>query len=402
MAIPLCLVLAFVGCQQNNPLTGNTDQPLGTGAGNLPTVVRVVPANAGFLSDDNPDAPGIQGTIEITFSDYMDQASLTDANVTVLNTTTGDEVQGLRINYLAEARTLFIRSEDWASGSEFLVTLASGGAKNSYGTALDGNGNGRNDGSPYDHFLTTFYVAGGNPAHCVPTVRPTIRAISPDTVRITQFRPSIRVQFTGPMDTLTLKSPEGNPRNIQLAPAQGNSLPLNLVTASRWELTVVPKESLLMGRKYVVTLSSSNIKADYPEHTPEYLKTLDPLGDGAQASEPDLVWYFVFDTLVPPQVDDVNETADGVEIVFTTLMDTTTLTTATVQVYDEDGYVPGRLRIFRTTGNVTRLDYYFSRPVSGASRVFVSHLVGSATGLLLDTNGNGIGGEPTDDYNEWL
>ncbi|MEO0079914.1 MAG: membrane lipoprotein lipid attachment site-containing protein [candidate division WOR-3 bacterium] len=402
IAIFFTLVLVLAGCQLDNPLTGNTDQPLGTGAGNLPKVVAVVPQNRGLLPDDNPDKPGIQGTVEVTFSDYMDEAGLTSANLTVLNTATGEEVQGLEIGYLPEARKLFVRSEEWPAGSEFLLTLATPGVKNSYGTVLDGNGNGRDDGAPYDDFLTTFYVSGGNPANCVPTKRPIVQSISPDTVRITQFRPQIRIQFSGPMDTLTLKTADGKPQNIQLASEQGNAVPLDLVTASRWELAVVPKESLLMGRRYVVTLASGNIRADYPTHTPDYLRALDPLGDGAQATEPDLVWYFALDTLVPPRVADVNGITDGIEIEFTTLMDTATLNSATVQVYDGNGFVPGRLRLYRTAGGITVVDYYFSRQVAGGLRVFVSHLVSSNQGLLLDSNGNGIGGEVTDDYNERL
>jgi hypothetical protein len=203
------------------------------------------------------------------------------------------------------------------------------------------------------------------------------------------------------MDSLTLKTGT-TPANIRLAPADGNELPLDLVSLTPTALVVVPRDSLIFGRRYVVTLTSSQVKADYPAHTPEYLKLLDAKGNGAQASEPDFTWYFSVDTLVPPQVGQVQEIARGVQLDFSALMDTASLGSGNVQVYDEDGFLPAEVHISRTPGNVTRIEYYFTRAAGQHLRVFVSHLVRDTNGLELDSNGNGIGGELTDDYNHNL
>ncbi|MBM3314718.1 hypothetical protein FJY71_02590 [candidate division WOR-3 bacterium] len=396
----LFAAVLFLGCNPDNLLDGNTDQPLGTGAGNLPPVAAVVPGVAGLLADDNPDMAGVQATVEIRFADYMDPATLVAANVRVLNTATGDVVTGLSLTGNAEARRLYVRHEDWSGGSEYLLTLS--GVESRYGSPLDGNGNGRADGAPYDDFLTTFYVTGGNPANCVPTVPPAIAAALPDTVRIADFKPEMRITFSTAMDTTTLRNSDGSVKNLQLAPEGGNTLPLDLLSLTPQVLSVTPRESLIAGRKYVVTLATAQVRADYRAHTPEYLEVLDAKGDGAQAEEPPFTWYFALDTLVPPQVSSAGEIADGVRIEFSALMDTLTLGPGVVQVFDEDGYVPGNAHFSRTAGNATRVEYYFAREPGQRLRVFVSRLAGSADGLMLDTNGNGIGGEPEDDYNRTL
>jgi hypothetical protein len=397
----LCLCLLLAGCDLDNPLNPNTDQPLGSGAGNLPGVSAVVPAERGLLSDDDPDLAGIQATVEVTFPDYMDATTLGGANVKVLNTATGDEVTGLSVTCNPDGRRLYVRHEDWSSGSEYLLTLAAG-IRNRFGTPLDGNGNGRDDGPPYDDFLTTFYTAGGDPANCVPTAPPVIAAAVPDTECIPDFRPQIQFTFSTAMDTTTLKNSDNTVRNLQLAPEGGNTLPLDLVGLTPQVLTVIPRESLIAGRKYVVTLKTGEIRADYPTQTPAHLEVLDAKRDGAQASEPDFTWYFAVDTLVPPRVSDAREIAGGVSLDFSALMDTALLGFDRVRVHDEDGFVPGRMHLSRTAGNATRVEYFFSRPAGDGLRLFVSHLVRSASGLMLDTDGNGIGGELTDDYDERL
>ncbi|MEO0081716.1 MAG: Ig-like domain-containing protein [candidate division WOR-3 bacterium] len=397
------LVMFTAGCKLANPLTGDTNQPEGTGADNPARVAAIIPGPAGFLADDNPDQAGIQATVSIIFADYMDPSSVSAANVTVLNTTTGTEVTGLGLTYNADARRLLIRCEDWPQSSEFLLTLKTGGFVNRFGAPLDGNGNGRKDATPYDDFLTTFYVSGGNPANCVPTVPPVITAAQPDTARITDPKPRIAITFSAAMDSTTLKTGT-SPKNIKLAPEGGNEMPLDLLSMTPTQLVVVPRDSLIYGRRYVVTLASSQVKADYPTRTPEYLKTLDAGADGAQPTEPDFTWYFSVDTLAPPLVSQVQRLprGAGVFVEFSALMDTSSLGLGRVRIFDNSGYVPGTVQYFRTPGNATRIEYYFSRACGPSLRVFVSHLVRNTNNTLLDSDGNGIGGELTDDYNRWL
>ncbi|MFB0509481.1 MAG: hypothetical protein ACETVX_03215, partial [bacterium] len=102
-------ILVIFACKQEILFPDyDTDLPT-TGAGNFPYVVSVNPYNYGQLFDDNPDTSGIQATITVTFSDFMDSTSLA-GNVTVMNTTVGGEVPGIAVFYNAEARKALIRS----------------------------------------------------------------------------------------------------------------------------------------------------------------------------------------------------------------------------------------------------------------------------------------------------
>jgi len=395
------LSVLSVRCALENPMTDNTDQPRG-GAANLPRVTSVYPDSAGMFYEGD-------SSIAITFSDYLDANTLTSANVKVTNTTTGDEVSSLRLSYDAGARRLYLRNDHWASGYEYLITLVSDGVRNRYGTPLDGNRNRTLEGSPYDDFLWTFHVSG-SPARIVGTRPPTIWRIRPDTGRTDTALPLITVDFTIPMDTTTLKE-SGAPKNLRLIRvSDGSSLPLTIAVFSSLTLGVRPADSLWYGEKYEVVLTSSQIKANDPARTPDFVKTLDADYDGPEASEPDYSWYFVVDTVAPPAISATELISGGLRIEFGRLMDTASLAPANVCVYDRDGYVPGSL--YKTVVPYsdplqTRLEYYFARPTGPDFRLLVSHRVKDAQGLHLDANGNGMGGESGvpplgDDYEEEL
>jgi hypothetical protein len=400
--IPFLVLAAMIaGCKLENPLTNNTDQPVQSGAGNLPQVAAIAPPSGTLLSDDDPNTQGISATIEVTFSDFMDEATLTSSNVLVRNTTLDLPVSGIEITYNAPARKLYIRNQNWPQSSEYLLTLATSGIKNRFGSALDGNGNGRNDGGPYDDFLAAWYVWNGNSTRMVATQPPTIWRISPDTVRLVSLMPLIQIDFAAAMDTTTLKTAGNRPGNFTLTQPDGNALTCTLLTLTPATIIVKPNDSLRYGRTYHVTLKCGQIKASYPARTPDYVKVLDGNGNGAEANEPDFVWYFAVDTMIPPQVGQVTRLEHGVRFDFTKLMDTLFLQPLYVQVYDNDGYVPGSRYMTYIPGSdplQTRLECYFSRPTSGSLQVRVARLVRDSKGLQLDSNGNGIGGEPGDDY----
>jgi hypothetical protein len=394
----VCALALLCACKLKNNMFDGTDQPMGNGAGNLPQVASTNPANMSLLVDDDTLAVGIQGTVEIAFSDYLDRSTVVAANVEVLNTSTGVIAPNLVLNYSPAARRLFIRSDDWQQNSAFLVTLKTGGIADRQGNPLDGNANQRNDSAPYDDFLTTFYTSGSGPGDCITIVPPRIAAIAPDTGRIDTTLPNISVSFTQGMDTLALE----NLNNIQLTSAAGVAQPLTITLVNPFQLAVRPASPLAMGQVYTVTLKSSQLKAVLRPNAPAFLAGLDADANGAQAHEPDFKWYFLVDTSSAPEVDSAVLADDHIQIDFTQLMDTTSLNTATVRAFDSTGYVPGTLHTSVTYDGFTRVDYYPVRPGGSALRVFVSHCVKSSHGLLLDSNGNGVGGEPTDDYQEWL
>jgi hypothetical protein len=392
LLIPLILLAVF-GCKKlGNPLNPDTNLPLGTGAGNLPIVAQVEPAYRDELMDDQPGDTGIQATVVATFSDYMDPDSVVKS-AKVTNTSTGQVVTGLTVSYDADARKLYIRHSAWAANSAYLLTLSSGLAKNRWGTPLDGNRNGKSDGSPYDDALTTFFTRGSDSGSCVPTWPPAIEEIDPDTIRMADTLIAIAVWFTSEMDTSTLVL-----SNFKLVRDDGAPVTLTRFAVSPYYVTFMPAAGLSFGHRYTFTILQSTVKGKAPANTPAYLLNLDTDNDGPEAAEAAFTSYFLCDTVAPPQVE-VSDFAGRVEFDFSDLMDGTTLTVENLRVFDGNGYVPGSLVVTRSApGNSTRVYYYFSRPTDGNLRAFVSRATKAQSGAQLDGSGNGIGGEPWDDF----
>jgi hypothetical protein len=396
--IAVCALALLCACKLNNAMYDGTDQPLGNGAGNLPQAVATYPSSASLLMDDDTLADGIQGTAELAFSQYLDPGTVTAANVEVLNTTTSAVVTNPTLDYNAAARKLFIRNQSWAANSAYLVTLKRSGIRDLQGNPLDGNANSRDDSTPYDNFLTTFYTSGSGPADCITTVPPRIASIAPDTGLIDTAFPDIFVTFTQGMDTTALQ----NPANLTLASAAGIAQALTISLVNPFQLLVRPANRLAFGQVYTVTLKSSALKAFPQPNVPACLAGLDADGNGAQAHEPDFKWYFLVDSIPPPEVDSAAWADNHIQIDFTELMDSGSLNTGTVQVFDSAGYVPGSVHTSVTFDGVTRVDYYFDRPQSFPLRLLVSHTVKSTRNVMLDSNGNGVGGETADDYQETI
>lgn len=383
--------LLLAGCQEpQNLLDADFGLPLGTGAGNLPEVSTVSPGNRQEVLDDNSELSGIQATVVVNFSDYMDEAGF-EGSVIVMNTTTGTAVSGLELSYNPEARKLYIRHREWSGNSAYLLVLTSTGVKNRWGEPLDGNGNGTSEGRPYDDALSTFYAANNSAESCVATVAPKVSGIEPDTVRIQDTMPVITVDFDAEMDTSTL-----NAANFTLKGESGSSIQLNRVGVGPYSVSFQPGSALRYGNRYFLTVSSAGVKADAPDNTPTHLLTLDGDGDEPESGEPDFGSYFLVDTVSAPTVS-ASEITRGIAFDFSLKMDTASLTPERVRAFDELGYVPGSL-VFRN--NSKRVEYYFSRPVQGMLSASVGRDAKSTQGVMLDGEPvpNGIGGEPWDDY----
>jgi hypothetical protein len=392
-------VLLFFACKQDNLFPDyDADLPT-TGAGNFPHVVSVSPNNRGQIFDDNPDTSDIQASVTVTFSDYMDWATLT-GNVKVINTTTGGEVQSIVVTYNAEARKAYIRSDGWASGSAYLLTLSAGadGIKNRFGTALDGDRDTIYDGSPYDDYLTTFYTSGSASDSCVAIIAPRVISINPDTERVFIPQPEITINFSTAMDTTNLANYITNFKLFKGSIA-GDPVPIDTAYCIPMSIRFKPRDSLLVGNTYFFVITSANVKAKYPNNTPAYLLPLDADYDGSEPTEPNFSWYFLYDTIAPPRVTNCEEIMNGVRIDFSTRMDQTTLTTENIKVFDSIGYVPGSFVIVNESSDyhTTTVEYYFERTAYSPSKVFVSKNVKSTKGRMLDSNDNGIGGEDKDD-----
>ncbi|MGQ9465418.1 MAG: Ig-like domain-containing protein [bacterium] len=395
-------ILIVLACEKaENILSPDPDMPQGIGAGNLPTVTSISPVNYTQMTDQDASTPGIQGLITVTFSDFMDAASLTNDNIIILDVRTNSKIASDKIKpeYYPEIKTLYISISDVPDSGSFLLRLVSGatGMRNTYGSPLDGDNDDFADGTPYDDYHSSFWTAPLSDT-LVATFQPTISNFSPDTIATNNTQPFISIEFpiVSPMDTLTL-----NTTNIQLSEEGGGPVSLNLISRDFYGVVLQPVNPLTMGRNYTITVKCNNIKRLGDSKTPVYLLRLDGDEDGPEETEPDLQSYFrVDDPNNPPRVQNVSAIGNsGVMITFTRLLDNSTITPSNIKVYDNTGYVPGDMRIYtNNAGDRTIIDYYYKRTIGGGRKVFVAKEVKATNGYNLDGNGNGIGGEPWDNY----
>ncbi len=367
-------LLLALGCKGENELSPDPDMPQGIGAGNLPSVISINPADGSEMTDQDASTPGIQGLITVRFTNYMDESSLISNNVIILDVRTNTTIATDKITteYYPEIKTLYVSISDVPDSGSFLLRLVSGenGMKNTYGSPLDGDNDGLPDGTPYDDYHSTFWTAPLSDT-LVLTLQPTIIGFSPDTVALNDNQPLISITFSvsTPMDTLTL-----NTGNVKLQDQDGNPVSLNLISRNLFGIVLQPANPLATGKNYTITLVCNNIKRLGDSKTPEYLLRLDGDNDGPEQSEPDLQSYFrVDDPNNPPRIVNVSAIGNtGVTITFSRLIDNATITANNINVYDNSGYVPGEMRIYtNTAGDRTLIDYYFKRTIGGGRRVWI-------------------------------
>ncbi|MEO0190818.1 MAG: hypothetical protein ABIL18_07545, partial [candidate division WOR-3 bacterium] len=244
------ILLTMIACQKaENILSPDPDMPQGIGAGNLPTVTSISPANYTQMTDENGSTPGIQGLITVHFSDYMDPASVTKKdNIIILDVRTNSTISADKITaeYYQEIRTLYISISDVPDSGSFLLRLVSGseGMKNLYGSPLDGDNDDFADGTPYDDYHSTFWTAPLSDT-LVATFQPTIASFSPDTVAMNNTTPQIQIGFpaVSPMDTNTL-----NASNIKLTQEGGGAITLNIVSRDPYGIILQPANPLTTGK----------------------------------------------------------------------------------------------------------------------------------------------------------
>jgi len=401
LLILTCSLLLVLACQKGaNDLVVDSDLTLGTGAANLPTAT-FSPTAQGEIVDQYTVPVGIQGKIEVTFSDYMDQASVSSlANISLLNTTTGVEVPDANITteYFPDIRKLYIYIDPVPADGKYLLRLVSGGMANTYGQPLDFDGDNDIDGA-YDDYLITYWTQAANADTFVIPAQPTIATFSPDTGANSNTQPFITITFpvAFDMDTFTL-----NTANITLANEGGAAQTLNLISRDTTSVVLRPASALPTAANYRITVKCDNIKRLGDHATPAEFLKLDGNGDGPGASEPDLQSIFrVDDPALPLHVNSVTAIGTtGVLFTFDHLVDEATISQATIAVYDNAGFVPCLPpRIYTNgAGTQTLVEYYFQRTTGAGRNGWVSKDLKGQNGYFFDGDGNGIGGEPWDNH----
>jgi len=385
-------LLLIIACKEANELEITPEAPDGVGSSDLPVVSAISPSVYGQLTDQNSVKTGIQAKIEVTFSDFMDVATITESNVILRNTATGSDVTTFTTEYFPESKKLFIYVDTAASASLFLLRLVTGGMTNTYGSSLDFDGDNFADGTPYDDYHASFWTAGATDT-IVTRTQPKITSVSPESLAINVQQPLITINFNSNMDTTTL-----NTSTITLEDENGNTQTLTVTNKTLTSIELQPASNLALATNYLVTVNCASIERLGDSETPSYLLALDGDDDGPEETEPDIQWSFrVDDPTLPPTASlSTGGITNGVRYIFSDLIDETTITTTTLRVYDGIGHVPGHFRIY-DDGVQTFVEYYYKRSLSGSRRAFVSKSIQATNGYFYDGNGNGIGGEPWDD-----
>jgi len=404
LLLSLSLLFLITACQKAENILGILpDAPLGTGDRDLARVSSILPAYADSLRDNDLNQAGIQGKIEVVFFDYMAEATLTPANIKILNTLTNIEIPAADITteYYPEIQKLFIFVDNVPASGLFTIRLVTGGITNTYGSPLDFDLDNFADGTPYDDYHSAFYTTALLDTPAI-FEQPTVASFSPDTSAFSNLLPVISITFNTPlnlgMDTTTL-----NTSNIILEDSSGNSVGLSVTYKDSSSINLQPSANLTTNRRYYITVKCDNMRCLSGNPTPpSYFLKLDGDGDGPEATEPDLVSTFrVDDPTFSLKLTSILPITRGAIFRFSDIVDTTTISFDNIKVYDNTGFVPGEMRIYTDVGgNYTLIDYYFKRTVGGGRTGFVSKNLKGENGYFFDGDGNGIGGEPWDDRDQ--
>ncbi|GEM_PF-5741606 len=411
-AIIILFLIVNISCsRKDNPLSVDPNNSNTSGTAEMlgPKGIYVEPAYGGQLSP-------LDQAVYVLFDHYMDESTLTTDNISIVRLTADSEVVvSINLEYYPGTRLLSISPSDleFEDNSAFVLTL-SNDIRDETGTRIDGNGNGVADSSQYDSYRSIFYTGSGSsdlPDFISPTINKNLLYPNSDITQLSmdssQFR--ITVGFNGgDIDTTELTTDILRVYHLGKANdvyPETTYVPNLLVIQSRSFSSVTYRlrsqedsTKLIRGDRYLAEFIASAVSDTFGNP----LLWGDEVNDGSIAS-----FYFGFlmepkagEDIVPPNVSAVNfDNSIGswrATVMFSEPMDTTTYNDDNIAFFD---------------GNRKRLDGNFIRNTDYNGFVFYPRLstvepiyyyitaaVIDTSGNMLDADGNGRGGEPSDIY----
>lgn len=389
----MIVLLLIAGCAFKPAEIANyvMDLEEGTTAKNIVAFNGSSPANGGAIADTDPDNSDVQGIIYVYFDDFIKDATVTDC-FEMTEENDAANIDYLTVTYERDLKRVKIVAEFNDDGA-YLLTIAAEGFESVTGSFLDGNGNGINDGSPYDDVLLQFYTGAGA-VDMQDHVNPTFTSFAPVTGRINPVTQNIIIQFSEPIDSDLVVD------NVELFKSGGGSVNGDTLIFQLGEFYYVfdIPDNVVDITKYYVSINCAALHDqsdlenmllppgwDYVEgigtYTYEFMTAKD---------DPD-------DDDTPPSVASVVNNGDHVKIDFTEEMDIATLTDANIIVL---AYYDGRFTHFDADfiidddkeGLIVPLINALSNDIT----VIIRKEVTDEAGFMLDNNGNGIGGEVED------
>jgi hypothetical protein len=354
---------------------------------------------------------------ELRFDENMDGDSFVAGTTVRFHNVNDDADVDVTVEYIDGTRTLFVNIAEDLDPDEAFLLILSGAVTNSTGTAMDGNGNGVADGTPYDDVRWRYYTGSAPPEYSdIDFSPPRVTSTSPSlggsgNVSVT---PTIRVNFNRSMDQSTLDTD-----NFTLEDG---------ITRAEVDITqsgvgsgfveFQPDDDLDYATVYRFTIHAEGILGEEDATGDEYLQELDTDYDGADETDSDLFFTFLTtddpgddeDDATPPDVIDWGWDDEFVYVDFDDEMDLSTLTSDNVRLFQWGDWVeprgggpspcaltgwhsfpadiiinPSERGLRLTFDNVVYNRYYL---------IVVSQNVMDDAGWKLDGNDNGLGGEP--------
>lgn len=407
-ALLLALMLALVGCgKKDNPFEPTTNSAIGVSSSNLINsgAVTITPGLGNALNDIDPATTGVQAEIVITFPVYMDPATVNLTNIQVENITNGT------ITYYPELKKAVILGT-WNAGAYWVNVTLTTALRTKGGGYIDGNGNEKGDGAPYDN--KRHYVRVGGPTTPAPDItHPALVDGSPYGGFVNPIHPQFYCCFNArDLDSNLVRA------NFSVKDSTGRSIALKsdgtLWTGSNWYVyfrTTGTDSILASNAPYTVNVNLNALK-DTNDNKAVWMAY------GYVANIPNAVWPFRTSTTAsgdyfPLGVSSVNVNATELVITFNDSLDMSTVNTSNIKLYKTSGgnitaAVYGRIYTQPSDIAARRVRFTLENAPAGSGnyRLYLYRQLKDNAGWMLDMNGNGIGGEagipgwnlPSDDY----
>lgn len=166
----LSVGLVLGGCgKKDNPFEPNATLNSGTNEGDMvnAAAVTISPTGGAAMADLKPDSTGTQGEITIVFPVYMNAATINLTNIQVENLTPTTGI----VTYYPELKKAVIQGT-WPDGNYWCKVTITTGVLSVAGRPIDGNGNGKSDGAPYDNKRDYFAMGAGGSATAIDFTHP--------------------------------------------------------------------------------------------------------------------------------------------------------------------------------------------------------------------------------------
>lgn len=388
-------LLVFSCSKDDNPFNPDKGGYNSEEQENVSFITSIDPGDTEEIEDANPSTSEVEGEIVVYFECFMNENTINTSNIVVRDTTNGNPITGAELTYFPEIKKAVYRGT-FSNDAVFIVTLKNA-LENQAGVFFDGNGNGLDDGSPYDDVRYRLYTGTGD-VWDYDFIHPEIDWVSPGTTNGVDSLPTITVKFTdSDIDTSKL-----NLSNFNLMKTSNQvAVSCTLLTAASDRIRFRPKSNLDQTTQYTVTVKCASVKdtcgnvlLGHEDDDPVWIENI-----------PDYTWDFITeatDTLhdgEPPQVINVNPAGNELLVQFDDYMDTSTFTTSNIRVFD--GNKQNLVGTIIPEYDERGFRYTLENAIIGTQyTLWISKNVKEQLpgGWYLDGNGNGVGGELDDDY----